>query len=60
MTITTVKRMNHLMQKSDARLSLKIPEEMNANLERVSKKLKTTKSKCAKDAISEWLMKYLA
>lgn len=57
MTETTSKRMNLLIQKNEARISVKVPNQMKMEVSKNADKMKMSDSQYIKLAISERLEK---
>ena len=57
MTDTTAKRMNLLIQKNEARISVKVPNQMKMEVSKNADKMKMSDSQYIKLAISERLEK---
>lgn len=57
MTDTTAKRMNLLIQKNEARISVKVPAQMKKEVSKNAAKMKMSDSQYIKLAISERLEK---
>jgi len=59
MTATTVKRMNLLIQRNEARISIKVPAQMKLDVNENASKMNMSDSQYIKLAISERLEKDL-